>query len=92
MSFVNGIGWTFRPVFVYPGRELHYLLVGTDSRTILDWLPHCYLYQREGVGVDSEIFMDRAKHVIKGTEQLRVAFNYLLSIWILFLPMPDMLH
>lgn len=57
MSVASGIGRTYKPVFVFPGKELHYRKVGSDKQNPLNWLPHCYFYQHEIAGVDSTIFL-----------------------------------
>lgn len=80
MSVVSGIGRSYKPVIVFPGRQMHYRLVNGDHQTLLDWLPPCYFFQRDVAGVDSSIFFAWAKEFVEETSTLRQNGRYLLLI------------
>lgn len=57
MTSVSAIGRMFRPVVVYPGRELQYRNINCNYRMPLDCIPPFYFFQRDIAGVDSNILM-----------------------------------
>lgn len=80
MIVVSGIGRTYKPVFFFPAREFHYRVVADDLQTALDWLPHCYFYQRDVVGVDSLIFNDWAKQFVEEKKEFRINGHHTLLV------------
>lgn len=51
-----------------------------ESKILLDWLPHCYFYQKDVACFDTSIFFDWVKNFIKETKFVRNNEIYLLLI------------
>ena len=71
MCAVNAAGLSFKPVVVFPWKQLHYRMVGSTVETVHSYLPSCYVYERENAGVDTTIFLDWARGFVEETAHLR---------------------
>lgn len=80
MPVVFANGFEYKPVVVYPGVQRHYRTVKDERQTLHDYLPNCYLYQREMPGVNTDIMFDWAKGFFKEARELRAVGQYVLMV------------
>ena len=81
MAVVGADGRAYKPALVFPGRQPHYRRLSSGVlQTVRDFLPDCYLYQRDPAGVDSSIFRSWADGFLQETADLRRDGRYMVLV------------
>ena len=59
MVVVSSNGKAFKPLLVLPGKQPNFRRLSSGrTQTVHDFLPPCYVFQRNPAGVDSSIFLE----------------------------------
>lgn len=78
MPMVSADGVAYKPLIVYPGTLAHYRKVQNQVQSLNSVLSPCYVFQRNPVGVDSDIMYQWAIGFFEETTKLRKSRNNLL--------------
>ena len=64
MPVISTAGHSYKPIIVYPGKQIHYRKVKGVVQTIQSFHPPCYFHQRSIPGVDTSIMYNWAKNFV----------------------------
>lgn len=81
MGIVSASGNAYKPAIIFPGKHARYRIVNGNVETMHTCLPPCYFYQKDPAGMNSQIFIDWARHFLNETEPLRRNGNHILLVY-----------